>query len=150
MSAVAPVPCTRLQGPSGSGEPVEGIAIVSSHGFNARYDMDRDSGLFSRPEHDLYGQSAAGKIYVFTTPKGGIATSWALLDLKSRGIAPLALVCRQLNPIVAQGAVLADIAVLDRLAPDPVTTIRTGDRIRLDPRGGTLEILRRADTLSGW
>lgn len=133
----------RLLGPAAFGEAVEGEAIVSAHGFNARYDMDREHGVFSRPEHDLYGRSFTGKVFVFTTPKGGIATSWALLDLRERGLAPLALVCRRLNPVVAQGAVLAGLPVLDRLDPDPVTTLRNGDWVRVDPARGRIDVLRR-------
>lgn len=144
----ADTPLLCLQGPPGFGEAVEGIAIVSAHGFNARYDMDRERGVFCRPDHDLYGQSPAGRIYVFTTPKGGIATSWALLDFKTRGLAPLALVCRRLNPVVAQGAVLANIAVVDRLNLDPVTTLRSGDTIRVDPAAGRIELIARAEPSS--
>ena len=132
---------TRLLGPAGFGPTVEGIALVSAQGFNARYDLDRDRGVFSRPDHDHYGESVSGKIYIFSTPKGGIATSWALLDLQKRGLAPLGLICRRANPVVVQGAVLAGIPFLDRLTPDPVASVRTGDHIRLDPAAGTLEIL---------
>jgi len=138
------IPLARLSGPPGYGEPVEGIAIVSSQGFNARYDMDRERGLISRPTHDLYGQSVSGRIFVFTTPKGGIATSWALFDLKARGLAPLALVCRRLNPVVAQGAVLANLTIVDRLDADPVTVLRSGDRVRIDPAAGRVDVIERA------
>lgn len=136
-------PVLALQGPSGFGTPVEGEAIVSTQGFNARYDMDRTNGTFSRPGHDLFGLSCVGKIFVFATPKGGIATSWALLDLKHRGLAPLALVCRRANPVVVQGAVLAGISIIDRLDQDPSQTICTGDWIRLDPARGELLVIRR-------
>lgn len=131
-----------LQGPPGCGPAVEGIAIVSRQGFNARYDLDRERGVFSRPGHDLLGASPAGLIYVFSTPKGGIATSWALLDLKERGLAPIGLVCRRANPVVVQGAVLAGLPLLDRLDADPVEVLRSGDRVRLDPARGTLHILQ--------
>ncbi len=133
-----------LQGPVGFGPAVEGIAIVSTHGFNARYDLDRANGTFSRPDHDHHGASPAGKIFVFTTPKGGIATSRALLDLFERGLAPIGLVCRRANPVVVQGAVLAGIPFMDRLDQDPVTALRSGDRIRLNPAAGTLQILHPA------
>jgi predicted aconitase with swiveling domain len=136
-------PITAWHGPAGCGPAVEGIAIVSHHGFNARYDLDRERGTFSRPGHDLFGESPAGRIYVFTTPKGGIATSWALLDLRERGLAPLALVCRRANPVVWQGAVLAGMPMIDRLNEDPVTQLCSGDRVRLDPQAGTLELLER-------
>lgn len=130
----------QLQG-VGFGPSVEGEAIVSRQGFNARYDLDRDQGVFSRPGHDHFGLSPAGKIYIFTTPKGGIATSWALLDLQQRGLAPLALVCQRANPVVIQGAVLAGMALLDRFDQDPVQFVRTGDRVRLTPATGLLQIL---------
>lgn len=133
-----------LRGSGGFGEPVEGEAIVSAQGFNARYDMDRAAGRFSRPDHDLFGQSFVGRIFVFATPKGGIATSWALLDLRERALAPLALVCRRANPVVVQGAVLAGIPIMDRFEQDPAQQIRNGDWLRVDPGRGELTVLRRA------
>lgn len=136
-------PILVLRGPVGHGPRVEGEALVSTHGFNARYDMDRRRGVFSRPSHDLYQQSYVGKILVFTTSKGGIATSWALHDLKARGLAPKALIFRRTNPIMVQGAVLAGVAILHQLETDPVTTLRTGDWVRVNPDRGTVEVLRR-------
>jgi uncharacterized protein len=144
-------PPKRLQGPPGLGPMVEGRAIVSKHGFNARYDLNRVSGVFSRPEHDHFGASPAGKIFFFSTPRGGIATSWALLDLQSRSLAPIGLVCRRANPVVAQGAALSGMALLDRLEPDPLLHVQTGDWVRLTPASGLLEIFHgdaRADTAS--
>lgn len=131
-----------LRGPSGFGSAVEAEAIVSAQGFNARYDMDRLNGLFSRPEHDLFGRSFVGKVFVFATPKGGIATSWALLDLRQRGLAPAALICRRANPVVVQGAVLAELPLLDRLDLDPVSEIRSGDLVRIDPQAGEVSVWR--------
>jgi predicted aconitase with swiveling domain len=134
---------TILRGPTGVGPLVEGEALVSRHGFSARYDVDRDRGVFSREAHDLYGQSLVGKILVCTTAKGGIATSWMLLDMVSRQVAPLGILFQTTNPVMVQGAVLAGVAMLHRLDPDPVTTIRSGDWLRVDPAQGTVEILRR-------
>jgi predicted aconitase with swiveling domain len=136
-------PLLVLQGPPGAGPVTEGEALVSHHGFNARYDMDRRRGVFSRPSHDLYGQGYSGKILVFTTAKGGVATSWALQDLRAKGIAPAGLIFRSANPIVVQGAVFAGLPILHRLAPDPVDNLQTGDWLRLDPAKGTIEVLRR-------
>jgi predicted aconitase with swiveling domain len=135
-----------LRGPVGVGPTVEGETLVSRHGFNARYDLDRTRGIFSRPSHDLYGQSCAGKILVFSSAKGGIATSWALLDLKARGLAPKALIFRRTNPVMVQGAVLAEVPLLHLLEPDPVTTLRTGDWVRVEPERGLVEVVRHAAT----
>lgn len=131
-----------LRGRPGFGPPVEGEVLVSRHGFSARYDLDRNTGVFSREAHDLYGQSLVDKVGVFATAKGGVATAWALLDMKARGVAPKALIFGTTNPIMVQGAVLAGIPILHRLTPDPTQALRTGDRIRIDPSRGRVTLLR--------
>jgi predicted aconitase with swiveling domain len=133
-----------LRGHPGVGPAVEGIALVSRHGFSARYDLNRKTGTFSRESHDLYGESVVGKILVHTTAKGGVATAWALLDMREHGTAPLGLIFQRTNPIMVQGAALAGVAILDRLEPDPLATIQTGDYLRVDPARGTVVVERRS------
>ncbi len=132
-----------LRGHPGFGPIVEGEALVSHHGFSARYDLNRTTGEFSRKSHDLHGRSVVGRVLVHPTAKGGVATAWALLDMRARGVAPLGLIFRRTNPIMVQGAVLAGIPILDRLDPDPLEVIRTGDMVRLDPPRGAVEVYRR-------
>lgn len=132
-----------LRGHPGVGPRVAGEALISRHGFSARYDLDRRTGTFSRESHDLYGRSLVGKILVCTTAKGGVATAWALLDMQARGVAPLALIFQATNPIMVQGAVLAGIALLDRLDPDPLACIHTGDWLVVDPERGVAEVTPR-------
>ncbi|HEX5503033.1 MAG TPA: DUF126 domain-containing protein [Thermomicrobiales bacterium] len=130
-----------LRGHPGVGRPVEAEALVCDDDFSARYDVNRRTGVFSRTTHALYGVSLVGKVCVFNTAKGGVATAWALLDMRERGVAPAGLLFRLANPIMAQGAALAGIALLDRLEPDPVATIRTGDRLRVDPASGIVQVV---------
>ena len=138
-------PLLILRGARGFGEEIEGEVLVSQHGFNARYDMDRRRGVFSRPSHDLYPHSYVDKILVFATAKGGVATSWALNDLRQKGLAPKALIFRRANPIVAQGAVFAGLPIMHLLEPDPCATLRTGDVLRLKPAEGLVEVLSRKE-----
>lgn len=133
-----------LQGHPGVGPAVEGEALVSRQGFSARYDLNRAVGTYSRESHDLYGRSVVGKILVHTTAKGGVATAWALLDMRERGTAPLGLLFQQSNPIMVQGAALAGVAIMDRLEPDPLAVIETGDYLRVDPARGTVIVEKRA------
>ncbi|HEY7363203.1 MAG TPA: DUF126 domain-containing protein [Methylomirabilota bacterium] len=133
-----------LTGHPGVGDLVEGEALVSPEGFSARYDLDRTTGVISRESHPLYGQCIAGKVLVCPLAKGGFATSWALLDLKSRGLAPVAMLFGWANPVMVQGAVLAGVALMDRLQPDPLAVIRTGDRVRVDPKAARVEVWRAA------
>ena len=125
----------------GIGPTVEGTALVAQDNFSARYDLDRKTGVFSRPSHALAGQSYDGRILVLNDAKGGVATAWMLHEMKSRGIVPLALVFNRVNPILAQGAAFGDVTMVDRFDGDVTQMIRTGDRLRVDPAAGIVEIL---------
>jgi uncharacterized protein len=133
-----------LSGPPGFGAPVEGEALVSAEGFSARYDLDHTTGVISRETHELFGQSVVGKVLVVSTAKGGTATGWRLLDLVARGTAPSALIFRRTNPVMVQGAVLAAIPIMHCLQPDPIEVVATGDRLRLVPAKGRVEVEPRA------
>ncbi|MEM8627990.1 MAG: DUF126 domain-containing protein [Pseudomonadota bacterium] len=121
----------------GIGPEVEGIALKAHDNFSARYDLDRISGVFSRPEHALHGQSYADRILVLNTAKGGVASAWMLHEMVSRGIAPKAILFNAANTILAQGAALAGMAMCDRFADGDVTSlIRSGERVRVIPAEG--------------
>ncbi len=127
----------------GVGPEVSGEALVTDDNFSARYDLDRIQGIFSRPQHKLAGQSYVDKIMVFNTAKGGVASAWMLYEMSSREIAPKAILFNQVNPILAQGAALADMAMCDRFADGDVTRlIRTGDRVTVKPAAGLVIIER--------
>lgn len=126
----------------GIGPRVEGEAMVANDNFSARYDLDRNRGVFSRPEHALAGQSYVDKILVLNTAKGGVATAWMLYDMMSRGIAPKALLLNSANSILAQGAALANMTLCDRFdAGDVTQLIATADRVRVDPEIGEVTML---------
>lgn len=131
----------QLKGPTGFGDVVEARALVSSDAFSARYDLDHATGIVSRKSHDLFGESVAGKVLVVPTAKGGTATGWRLLDLRSRDLAPAALLLRATNPVLVQGAVFAGIPIMHQLEPDPVTAIRTGQLVRMMPYEGRVDIV---------
>jgi predicted aconitase with swiveling domain len=127
----------------GIGPAVTGVALVAADDFSARYDLDRDAGVFSRPAHRLHGQSYVGRILVLNTAKGGVASAWMLHDMARRMLAPAALVFNRVNPILAQGAALANLALVDRFDGDVTTLIATGDEVRVDPARGLVTVLRR-------
>ena len=132
----------ELRGHPGVGPKVTGEALVAADNFSARYDLDRVRGLFSRPSHALAGQSYVGKVLVLNAAKGGVATAWMLHEMAARGLAPLALLLNAANPIMAQGAAFADLALVDRFETDVTGAIRTGDRVTVDPPRGLCLIER--------
>ncbi len=129
-----------LRGHVGIGPAVTGPALVACDNFSARYDLDRVKGIFSRPGHALEGLSYVGCVLVLNTAKGGVATAWMLHEMKARGMAPLALVLNRSNPILAQGAAFADMALVDRFELDVTRAIRTGATVTVDPAAGLVRV----------
>ena len=132
----------RFKGHVGIGPKVRGRALVAGDGFSARYDLDRLTGKFSRPAHRLYGQSYVDCVLVLDTAKGGVATSWMLYEMKSRDMSPAALLLNTANPVMAQGAIFANVALVDRFDVDITQVLQTGDEVDVDPSEG-LVIVRR-------
>jgi predicted aconitase with swiveling domain len=126
----------RIKGHVGVGRKASGIALVARDNFSARYDLDRLKGVFSRPAHALHGQSYVNTVLVLHTAKGGVATSWMLREMKSRGMAPAALLLNLGNPIMAQGAAFAELAFMDRFEVDITDAIQNGDHVSVDPQAG--------------
>lgn len=125
----------------GVGPKVSGEALVADDNFSARYDLDRIKGIFSRPQHKLAGQSYVGKILVVNTAKGGVASAWMLHEMAARDLAPKAILFNAVNPILAQGGALANMALCDRFEDGDVTQlIKTGDNVTVDPANGVVTV----------
>jgi len=128
----------------GIGPAVTGSALVADDNFSARYDLDREKGIFSRPAHKLHGQSYVGKILVLVTAKGGVASAWMLREMTARNMEPKAIIFDRANTILAQGAAFAGMTMVDRFeAGNPVGLIQTGDEVRIEPDKGLVTILNR-------
>lgn len=123
------------------GKKVHGTALVAHDGFSARYDLDRDAGVFSRPAHKLAGQSYVGKILVLDTAKGGVASAWMLHEMASRNVVPLALVFNTVNPILAQGAAFGRLTMLAGFDEDVTACVPHGAQVEIDPVSKILRIL---------
>ncbi len=117
------------------GSKLQGRALVAKDGFSARYDLDRIKGVFSRPEHKLAGESYVGRVLVLDAAKGGVATAWMLYEMQSRGVMPAALVLNAANPIMVQGAALADFTMISGFDCDITKVVPNGALVEVDPTG---------------
>jgi predicted aconitase with swiveling domain len=118
---------------AGMGQKVQAPALVATDGFSARYDLDRIRGTFSRPDHKLAGESYGGRVLVLDAAKGGVATAWMLYEMKARGVVPAALVLNRVNPIMIQGAALADFTMISGFDLDITKAIPNGAVVEIDP-----------------
>ncbi len=114
------------------GKPLCGPALVANDGFSARYDLDRTTGVFRRPDHRLVGRSYVGMILVLDRAKGGVATAWMLREMASRGIMPAALVFNIVNPIMVQGAAFGGVTMMSGFDVDITSVVPDGAMMELD------------------
>lgn len=91
--------------------------------------------------HQLKGQSISGKVLVFPAGKGSTVGSYVMYQLKKNGTAPAAVINRSAEPIVAVGAIISDIPMVDSIEPDAISIIKTGDLVRVDGTKGVVDIL---------
>lgn len=114
-----------------------GRALVSSRPIGFLGGVDPDTGIVIEPRHPLEGQSIAGRVLVFPGGKGSTVGSYTILRLARSGHAPAAMLCGLSEAIVAVGAILAGIPMVDSV---DISSIRTGDCIHID--GNSVEVRR--------
>jgi hypothetical protein len=106
-----------------------GQALVSPAPIGFLGGVDPDSGVVVEPNHPLHGQSVAGRVLIFPTGKGSTVGSYTILRLARNGVAPVAIINADSEAIVAVGAIIADIPMVDQVA---IALIRDGDWVVVD------------------
>lgn len=115
----------------------EGPALVSSAPIGFLGGVDPDNGVVLEPGHPLQGQSVAGRVLVFPTGKGSTVGSYTVLRLGRSGRGPAAMINAQSEAIVAVGAILASIPMVDQV---DIAAIRDGDWVTVS--GATVTVSR--------
>ena len=106
-----------------------GVALVSDRAIGFLGGVDPDTGLVIEAGHPLAGQSVAGRVLVFPHGKGSTVGSYTIYRLARAGKAPLAIVNAESEAIVAVGALIAGIPMVDKV---DISRLRTGMRVQID------------------
>jgi predicted aconitase with swiveling domain len=115
----------------------QGEALVSTEPVCFFGGVDPDTGVVVEPAHPLAGTRVTGRVLVFPTGKGSTVGSYILYRLKRNGLAPAAIINAESEPIVAVGAIISDIPMVDQI---DITCICTGDWVEV--KNERIRILR--------
>ena len=132
---------TKLKAHIVSRGKAQGYALVSSSPISFLGSIDVKTGMVVEKGHELEGISIKGKVLVFPGGKGSTVGSYAIYQLKKNGMAPLAMINIHTEPIVAVGAIISDIPLVDNVVQNPVDVIKNGDKVLVDAILGSVEIL---------
>jgi predicted aconitase with swiveling domain len=128
----------RLKGRVIKEGKARGIALVSPEPIGFLGGVDPETGIVVERGHPLEGRSVAGRILVFPAGKGSTVGSYTLYRLARNGLAPAGMINAQSEAIVAVGAIIADIPMVDKI---DVGRIENGQTVVID--GDIVEIAQK-------
>jgi predicted aconitase with swiveling domain len=132
-----------LRGRRVIGGSAEGEAVVTKEPVSFLGGVNPDKGVVVERGHELEGQSITGKIFIFPHGKGSTAGPYIIYAMAKRKTAPVAMINVEAEPIIAVGAAMGNIPLVDRLDKNPLEVIATGDYVRIDGDQGIVEITKR-------
>jgi predicted aconitase with swiveling domain len=88
--------------------------------------------------HPLRGERISGKVLAFAHGKGSTVGSYILYALKMNGLAPAAIINEEAEPIVALGAIMAGIPMVDR-PKVPLGRLKSGTTVTVDGDHGEVD-----------
>lgn len=115
----------------------EGTALVSGTPFSFVGGADPGNGAVLDAATGCAGEHLAGRIFAFSRGKGSTVASYVVYGLAKRGMGPAALVNEHAEAIVAAGAILGGVPMVDGV---DLGALVTGDRVRVDAQKGSLDL----------
>lgn len=127
-----------MQGRKIYGGKVIGEALVTGDDISFYGGCDPETGEIIEKGHNLEGKSVSGKILVFPSGKGSTVGSYVLYALKKAEKAPLAIVNRVMDPVVAVGCIISEIPAVDQIE---IEKIKTGQKVEVDASNGVVTLI---------
>jgi uncharacterized protein len=121
-----------------------GPALATKELISFLGNVDPTTGVVVDPEHELFGQCIAGTVLVFPGGKGSTVGSYVIYQLKKKGVAPVAMINLHSEPIVAVGAIISSIPLVDRV-PEEILRIKNGTLVEVDADRGLVRISEPID-----
>jgi predicted aconitase with swiveling domain len=116
-----------------------GPALVTRDAISFLGNVDPQTGVVVDPAHELFGQCIAGTVLIFPGGKGSTVGSYVIYQLKKRDLAPAAMINLRSEPIVAVGAIISGIPLVDRV-PKEILQIKSGTLVEVDADQGLVRI----------
>jgi len=126
-----------------SGGKAEGEVLLTHDAISFLGSVDPLTGIVIEKGHELFGRKISGRVLIFPHGKGSTVGSYVIYQLKKRGLAPVAMINQNSEPIVALGAIISGIPLLDKPSIDLFEVLKDGDRIILDGDRGVIELADR-------
>ncbi|MCC4769817.1 DUF126 domain-containing protein [Methanosarcina sp. DH2] len=132
----------KLKGRTISRGCAEGEVLLSRDPISFLGSVDPETGIVVEEKHALAGKSIKGKVLVFPHGKGSTVGSYVMYQLKKNEAAPVAIINLETEPIVAVGAIISEIPLVDMLEKSPYEFLKDGDIVLVNGSEGYIELLK--------
>ena len=117
-----------------------GNALVTEDPISFLGGVDPKTGIVIDKKHELYNECITDKILVIPSGKGSTVGSYVIYQMAKNNTAPRAIICQKAEPIIAIGAIISKIPMVDNPDVDIINTINTNDEITVDADNSTIVI----------
>ena len=115
-----------------------GPLLISPAPISFLSGVDPETGVIVEKGHPLQGKCITGTVLAFPYGKGSTVGSYILYALAQNGHAPAAIINTEAEPIIATGAIIGGIPMVDR--PEiPIEKLKEGMDITVDGNSGGIE-----------
>ena len=115
-----------------------GPFLISPDPISFLSGVDPDTGLVIEKGHPLEGKDITNTVLAFEYGKGSTVGSYILYALSKTGHAPAAIINTEAETIIAVGAILGHIPMIDRLGV-PLSSLPQGVLAYVNADAGTVE-----------
>ena len=129
-----------LKGRSISKGCAEGEALVCRQPIGFNFGIDVVNGVITEYNHELFGKSIKDKILLFPHGKGSTGGSYVVYQLAKNRTGPKAIINMTTETIIAVGAIMGGIPVMDSLEKNPYEFISDGDHVKVDADQGFVAV----------
>jgi hypothetical protein len=110
----------------------KGEVIVSDNPLSFLGGVDPNTGNVIDRGHQLYQQNISDKILVIPSGKGSTVGSYVIFQMAKNKTAPRAIIAMEAEPIIATGAIMASIPLVDHPEEDIFEILSNGDLVEVD------------------
>ena len=131
----------RIRGRTISRGAASGKVLLTKDPISFLGTVDPKTGQIVDPNHELYGRSISETVLVFPHGKGSTVGSYVIYQLQKNNAAPAAIINLECEPIVAVGAIISAIPLIDKLEKDPYSFLKDGDMVCVNGSEGFIDVL---------
>ena len=128
------IKCRKIAKGKASGE-----LLVSSEPISFLGGVDPETGKVIDINHELKGQSVKDKVLFIPGGKGSTVGSYVIFQMMKNNTAPKAIICLKAEPIIATGAIMSDIPMVD--SPSSTESLKNGVNVEVNSDESSIIIL---------